>query len=72
MRAILLDIMQWFMIAFAIVCIIRLILGPTAADRLVALNILSGVVLAFLVLRGYGRTGQSISMSPWSTIFSVS
>ena len=52
MRAILLDIMQWFMIAFAIVCIIRLILGPTAADRLVALNILSGVVLAFLVLRG--------------------
>ncbi len=52
MRAVLLDIMQWFMIACAIVCIVRLILGPTAADRLVALNILSGTVLAFLVLRG--------------------
>jgi multicomponent Na+:H+ antiporter subunit F len=52
MRTVLLDIMQWFMIGCAIVCILRLILGPTAADRLVALNILSGVVLAFLVLRG--------------------
>jgi multicomponent Na+:H+ antiporter subunit F len=52
MRTILLDVMQWFMIACAVVCILRLILGPTAADRLVALNILSGVVLAFLVLRG--------------------
>jgi multicomponent Na+:H+ antiporter subunit F len=52
MRGLLLDIMQWFMIACAIVCIVRLILAPTAADRLVALNILSGVVLAFLVLRG--------------------
>lgn len=52
MRVILLDIMQWFMILCAVVCILRLILGPSAADRLVALNILSGVVLAFLVLRG--------------------
>lgn len=52
MREIILEIMQWFMIACAVVCIIRLILGPSAADRLVALNILSGIVLAFLVLRG--------------------
>ena len=52
MRELLLDIMQWFMIACAVVCILRLVLGPSAADRLVALNILSGVVLAFLVLRG--------------------
>jgi multicomponent Na+:H+ antiporter subunit F len=52
MREILLDIMQWFMIVCAVVCILRLILGPSAADRLVALNILSGIVLAFLVLRG--------------------
>ena len=52
MRAVLLDIMHWFMIVCAVVCILRLILGPSAADRLVALNILSGVVLAFLVLRG--------------------
>ena len=47
-----LDIMQWFLLACAVVCIVRLILGPTTADRLVALNILSGVVLAFLVVRG--------------------
>jgi multicomponent Na+:H+ antiporter subunit F len=29
-----------------------LLLGPSAADRLVALNVLSGIVLAFLALRG--------------------
>ena len=52
MRVLLLDIMQWFMVACAVVCVVRLILGPSAADRLVALNILSGIVLAFLVLRG--------------------
>jgi multicomponent Na+:H+ antiporter subunit F len=52
MRVVLLDIMQWFMVACAVVCVVRLILGPSAADRLVALNILSGIVLAFLVLRG--------------------
>ncbi len=53
-----LDIMQWFMIACAVVCIVRLVLGPTAADRLVALNIISSVVLAFLVLRGV-RQGRA-------------
>lgn len=47
-----LDIMQWFLLACAIVCIVRLLLGPTTADRLVSLNILSSVVLAFLVVRG--------------------
>ncbi len=52
MSVIMLEIMQWFLLACAIVCIVRLVLGPTAADRLVALNILSGVTLAFLVLRG--------------------
>lgn len=47
-----LEVMQWFLLACAIVCIARMFLGPTTADRLVALNILSGVTLAFLVLRG--------------------
>jgi multicomponent Na+:H+ antiporter subunit F len=47
--------MQWFLIVCAVVCIIRLLLGPTAADRLVALNILSGVALAFLVVRGVAQ-----------------
>ncbi|MDA3832984.1 MAG: monovalent cation/H+ antiporter complex subunit F [Spirochaetales bacterium] len=56
---ILLDIMQWFLLACAVACIVRLFLGPSAADRLVALNILSSVVLAFLVLRGV-RQGRSL------------
>ncbi len=59
MSVILLDIMQWFLLACAVACIVRLFLGPSAADRLVALNILSSVVLAFLVLRGV-RQGRSL------------
>ncbi len=52
-------IMQWFQVFCAAVCIIRMITGPTASDKLVALNVLSGVVLAFLVLRGVSQ-GRSI------------
>lgn len=52
MRFILLDIMQWFLIGCAVICVVRLIFGSSAADRLVALNVLSGIVLAFLVVRG--------------------
>ena len=37
---------------FAVVTIIRCILGPTGSDRLVALNVLSAVSLALLVLWG--------------------
>lgn len=59
MRIIMMDVMQWFLVVCAAVCILRLILGPTTADRLVALNILSGVVLAFLVIIGV-RRGRSI------------
>jgi multicomponent Na+:H+ antiporter subunit F len=55
MNEIMLTVMQWFILGCAIVCIVRLCLGPTAADRLVALNILSGVTLAFLVLRGVSQ-----------------
>ncbi|MEA5031885.1 MAG: monovalent cation/H+ antiporter complex subunit F [Sphaerochaeta sp.] len=55
MTSLLLQYMQWFLIVCAVVCIIRLLLGPTAADRLVALNILSGVALAFLVVRGVAQ-----------------
>ena len=51
MRTLLLQYMQWFLVFCFVVCVIRLLLGPTAADRLVALNILSGVTLAFLVVR---------------------
>jgi multicomponent Na+:H+ antiporter subunit F len=54
-----LDVMQWFTLICAAVCVVRLLAGPTTADRLVALNVLSGVVLAFLVLRGV-RQGRSL------------
>jgi multicomponent Na+:H+ antiporter subunit F len=50
MRELLLTGMQWFLLVCMGVCIIRLILGPSSADRLVALNILSGVTLGFLVI----------------------
>ncbi len=52
MSGMLFTSMQWFMVFCAVVCTVRLVLGPTAADRLVALNVMSGIVLAFLVLRG--------------------
>lgn len=52
MTTIMLTYMQWFLLGCAAICILRLLLGPTAADRLVALNILSGVALGFLVVRG--------------------
>lgn len=55
MREILLTGMQWFLLFCAVVCIIRLIIGPNSADRLVALNILSGVTLGFLVIVGLSR-----------------
>ncbi|WP_246157020.1 monovalent cation/H+ antiporter complex subunit F [Oceanispirochaeta crateris] len=50
--------MQWIMLIFAFVIIIHLITGKTAVNKLVSLNVLSGVVLAFLVLHGVqlGRT----------------
>jgi len=55
MTVLMLDVMQWFLIVCAVFCIVRMILGPTAADRLVALNVLSGIALAFLVLRGVSQ-----------------
>ncbi|MBI9100066.1 MAG: pH regulation protein F [Spirochaetaceae bacterium] len=52
MRNILLDTMQWFLLFSLLVCIIRMVTSKTASGKLVALNILSAVVLAFLVVRG--------------------
>ncbi|NCN04758.1 MAG: pH regulation protein F [Spirochaetales bacterium] len=52
MTNLLLEGMQWVLVAFSVPTLVRLLLGPTAADRLVALNILSGLALGFLVLRG--------------------
>jgi len=44
--------MQITLTFFVLVTVIRLLLGPTASDRLVALNVLSAVSLALLVLWG--------------------
>jgi Multisubunit Na+/H+ antiporter, MnhF subunit len=52
MRIFMLEFMQWFLIICALFCILRLITGRTAADKLAGLNVLSGVVLAYLVLHG--------------------
>ena len=59
MTAVMIEVMVWFQIACAIACIIRLVTGPTASDRLVALLVLSGVVLAVLVLLGV-QEGRAI------------
>jgi len=52
MRILLLEGMQWFLLVCAFFSIIRLVTGKEAADKLAGLNVLSGVVLAFLVLHG--------------------
>jgi len=46
------QLMPWIMLAFGSVSLLRLILGPTLGDRLVALNVLSGLALGFLVIQG--------------------
>lgn len=52
MKDLMLEIMHWYLVICALFCILRLITGRTAADKLTGLNVLSGVVLAFLVLHG--------------------
>lgn len=44
--------MKYFLILFATITIIRLLIGPTSSDRLVAMSILSSITLALLVLWG--------------------
>jgi len=44
--------MKYSLILFATITIIRLLMGPTSSDRLVAMNILSAITLALLVLWG--------------------
>jgi multicomponent Na+:H+ antiporter subunit F len=47
-----LEGMQWFLLLCASLCVLKFLLGPTTAHRLVALNILSALALAFLVAKG--------------------
>ncbi len=55
MTALMLTVMQFFLLLCAVCCVVFFLRGPGAAERLVSLNVLSGVVLAFLVLRGVER-----------------
>jgi multicomponent Na+:H+ antiporter subunit F len=44
--------MKYSLIVFATITLIRLLIGPTSSDRLVAMNILSAITLALLVFWG--------------------
>ncbi|MGD1821624.1 MAG: monovalent cation/H+ antiporter complex subunit F [Pleomorphochaeta sp.] len=44
--------MRYFLIVFATITIIRLLIGPSASDRLIAMNVLSAIALALLILWG--------------------
>ena len=59
MTNLLLDIMQWILLVFAFLTIIRLITSKTAVSKLTCLNILSGIILAFLVIHGV-RLGRAL------------
>lgn len=59
MTAIMVDILQWILIGLSVVAFLRLVLGPSAADRLVALNVLGALVLAFLTVRALDE-GRSL------------
>jgi multisubunit Na+/H+ antiporter MnhF subunit len=46
----LLDLMIAFLLGSTLISMIRVVIGPTAADRMIGLNLVSGQVLALLVL----------------------
>lgn len=51
MRDLLLDFMAILLVIWVAGATIRLVIGPGIEDRLVALNVLAGLVLGFLVLQ---------------------
>jgi multisubunit Na+/H+ antiporter MnhF subunit len=42
--------MVWFLIGSVVVSLVRVLIGPTVADRMTALNMVSAQILAILVL----------------------
>jgi multicomponent Na+:H+ antiporter subunit F len=58
-RTYLFEAMKWLILAGSLACLPRLFLGPKAADRLVALNVMAALVLALLVVRGVSE-GRAI------------
>ncbi|MBN1388942.1 MAG: hypothetical protein JW965_10875 [Bacteroidales bacterium] len=52
------DFSFWFLIALTALCLLRVILGPTVADRVVAIDIMGIIVVGICVLLAI-RTGRS-------------
>lgn len=52
MKDIMLDATQWFIVVCAALALVKLVFGSGAAERLIALNVLSALALAFLVIKG--------------------
>ncbi|ADK82853.1 MULTISPECIES: monovalent cation/H+ antiporter complex subunit F [Sediminispirochaeta] len=48
--SLLLDLMLAFLLGSALISMIRVVIGPSAADRMIGLNLVSGQILALLVL----------------------
>lgn len=44
------DFVLWFFLGSLVLGLVRLVIGPSTADRLVGLNLVAGQVLALLVL----------------------
>ena len=59
MKIIFLETMQWMLLVFGVLAIIRLITSKTAVSKLACLNVLSGIILAFLVIHGV-RLGRAL------------
>jgi len=52
------DFSFWFLIALTSLCLLRVILGPTVADRVVAIDIMGIIVVGICVILAI-RTGKS-------------
>jgi len=52
------DFSFWFLIALTTLCLLRVILGPTVADRVVAIDILGIIVVGICVIMAI-KTGKS-------------
>ncbi|MFO7852034.1 MAG: monovalent cation/H+ antiporter complex subunit F [Bacteroidota bacterium] len=52
------DFSLWFLIALMALCLLRVVLGPTVADRVVAIDIMGIIVVGICVVLAI-RTGKS-------------
>ncbi len=51
------TIMSWLLSVAILACIVRLFRGPTVADRIVAIELLTGLVVALIALAGWNAYG---------------